>query len=102
VLKARRRKINNYRKKFNISQGGYQIMSPSDNEVVKSIDRKLSIIMGLLAYQLVHGMTVVEGAPILKRLGFTYSEIAYVFDSTSKAVSVRLAEAKKKPKKRKG
>ncbi len=71
-------------------------MAYSDNDTLSAIDHKLSILVNLLAYQVVQNMTVAEGAPLLKRLGFTQREIAAVFDSTAKAISVRLAEAKKK------
>jgi DNA-directed RNA polymerase specialized sigma24 family protein len=43
-------------------------------------------------------MTLSEGAPLLRRLGFNSSEIAEIYDSTSNTVNVRLAEAKKKKK----
>ncbi len=65
---------------------------------LQSIDRKLSLIINLLAYQIVQDKTVAEGAPLLKRMGLSQSEIAEIFDSTANAVSVRLAEAKKKSK----
>jgi hypothetical protein len=67
-----------------------------DTEDLKSIDRKLGVLISLIAYQIAEGKTVAEGAPVLKRLGLSSSEIADVFDSTAKAVSVRIAEAKKK------
>jgi len=66
------------------------------DEVLTSIDRKLSIIMNLEAYRIIKDMTITEGAPILRRLGMAPGEIASVFDTTSRSVSVRLAEAKKK------
>jgi DNA-directed RNA polymerase specialized sigma24 family protein len=44
----------------------------------------------------VQGKTVAEGAPLLKRMGLTLSEIAEVFGSTTNSVNVRLNEAKKK------
>ncbi len=71
-------------------------MPTSEKDALHSIDRKLALVINLLAYQIVQGKTVAEGAPLLKRLGFTQNEIAQVFDSTAKSVSVRLAEAKKK------
>jgi predicted RNA polymerase sigma factor len=63
---------------------------------MQSIDRKLSVLIALTAYQIAEGKTVAEGAPVLKRLGLSASEIADVFDSTANAVNVRIAEAKKK------
>jgi hypothetical protein len=60
------------------------------------INKKLDIVTKLLAYQTVGKMTVAEGAPILRRLGFAPADIAAVYESTPKAVSVRLAEARKR------
>jgi hypothetical protein len=67
--------------------------------VFSEISRKLNVLCHLLAYQTVAKMTLSEGAPLLKRLGFTNSEIASVYDSTANTVAVRLNEAKKKTKK---
>ena len=69
-----------------------------DNDLGE-IDRKLDVLIKLLAYQTVGKMTLTEGAPLLRRLGFTPTEIAAIYGSNSKVVSVRLAEAKKKTKK---
>jgi len=71
-------------------------MKSGDEAVVRSIDRKLSVVIQLLAYGIVRDKTVSEGAPVLKRFGLTADEIASVFDSTAKAVGVRVAEAKRK------
>jgi len=76
-------------------------MPKAEADVLSSVDRKLTTMSNLIAYQIVQGMTIAEGAPILKRLGLTATEIAAVFDSTANAISVRLAEAKKKPQRRK-
>ncbi len=76
-------------------------MPISNKDVLDSIDRKLSILINLIAYQVAQGKTVAEGAPILKRLGLRPIEIAEMFGSSSKSISVRLAEAKKKPQSRK-
>jgi hypothetical protein len=65
-------------------------------DILSSIDRKLTILMHLEAYLLIGDKTITEGAPILKRLGMKPSEIAAVFDTTSRTVSVRLSESKKK------
>lgn len=56
----------------------------------------VDILTMLLAYQTFGAMPLSESAPILKRLGFSNPQIAAIFASTAKAVSVRLAEAKKK------
>ncbi len=69
---------------------------PTDQELLESVDRKLGVLIKLISYQIAEGKTVAEGAPVLRRLGLTPSEIATVFDSTAKAVTVRIAEAKKK------
>jgi len=65
-------------------------------EKLNQIERKLDILINLMAYQMVKDMTIAEGAPILKRLGFQNAEIAAIFDTTRKTVSVSLAQAKKK------
>ena len=74
-------------------------MNSNQLDVLSSLDRKLSILINLFAYQIVGQMTVTEGAPVLKRLGLNPSEIASVFQSTAKTVRVRLSEAKRKPAK---
>ena len=71
-------------------------METKQDDLLISIDRKLSILINLEAYVLVGQMTITEGAPILKRLGLDASEIASVFDTTAGTVHVRLSESKKK------
>jgi len=63
---------------------------------LKEITHKLDVLLSLIAYQTVEKKILSEGAPLLRRLGFTPSEIAAVYDSTANAVNVRLAEAKKR------
>jgi hypothetical protein len=70
----------------------------ADNNQLEEINRKLGILLRLLAYQTVESMTLSEGAPLLRRLGLNSGEIAEIYESTPNAVSVRLAEAKKKKK----
>jgi hypothetical protein len=70
----------------------------SDDTALNEINRKLDRLISLLGYQTVEKKTLSEGAPLLRRLGFTAAEIAAIYDSTSNAVNVRLAEAKKKKK----
>lgn len=70
----------------------------SDENALKEINRKLDTLTKLVAYQTIGKMTLSEGAPLLRRLGFTSAEIAAIYDSTAHTVSVRLAEAKKKKK----
>lgn len=73
-------------------------MSSYDDQALESIDRKLSVLIYLMAYQVAQGKKIAEGAPLLRRLGLRQSEIAEIFDSTAKSISVRLAEAKRKPR----
>lgn len=70
-----------------------------NDDSLSEVNRKLDVLLKLLAYQTVGKMTLTEGAPLLRRLGFTSSEIAAIYGSTTNVVSVRLAEAKKKTKK---
>jgi hypothetical protein len=67
---------------------------------IAELNRKLDLVVRLLAYQLVSGKTLSHGAPILKRIGMTAQEIAAVFDTTANTVSVRLTESKKAKKNR--
>lgn len=67
----------------------------SNEEKIDELNRKLDVIVRLLAYQLVSGKTLSHAAPILKRLGLTASEIAAVFDTKATTVHVRLSESRK-------
>lgn len=69
-------------------------------EVLQEVDRKMMILINLMAYEIVEGKTLAEGAPLLRRLGLKYNEIAAIYGSSAKVVSVRLAEAKRKQSKR--
>jgi transcriptional regulator len=71
----------------------------NNDQQISEVNRKLDILLKLLAYQTVGKMTLIEGAPLLRRLGFTQSEIAAIYGTNAKVISVRLAEAKKKSKK---
>jgi len=71
-------------------------MSSENDNSFKAIDRKLTILINLMAYHIVEGKTQAEGAPILKRLGLRDGEIAAIFNSTAKAISVSIAVAKRK------
>ena len=68
---------------------------------LEEISHKLDVLINLLAYQTVEKMTITQGAPLLRRLGFTASEIAAIYGTNRNVVNVRLAEAKKKEKKSK-
>jgi len=67
-----------------------------NNETLSRILHQLELITRLLAFQTFSNTKMFEGAPVLKKLGFSNPEIASVYDSNAKAVSVRLAEAKRK------
>lgn len=69
-----------------------------DQENLISLNRKLDVIIQLLAYQTVSGMTITQGVPILRRLGLNSAEIASIFATTKKTVQVRMAEARKSKK----
>lgn len=73
-------------------------MTNDSNESLDAVDRKLSILIRLAAYQLVQGKPLAEAAPILRRLGLPPSEIAAVFDSTTNTVNVMVSKGKKKKK----
>ena len=70
----------------------------SSDQTINELNRKLDLVVRLLAYQLASGKTLSHGAPILKRLGLTASEIAAVFDTTPNTVNVRLAESRRTKK----
>lgn len=60
--------------------------------------REMRILQRLIALSLIEGKTQVEGIRILARTGLDRNEIAEVCGTTPNAVSVRLAEAKRKKK----
>ncbi len=63
---------------------------------LREIDRKLAMLINLVAYQLVEGKTLSESVAVLSRLGLKPSEIAAIYGTTAKSVSVRLAESRRK------
>ena len=65
-------------------------------ETIAKIYTKLEVLIRLQAYSIIANKNVSEGAPILRRLGLTPTEIAAIFDTTSNSVKVRIAESKKK------
>jgi hypothetical protein len=75
-------------------------MPTQTHDLTPEIDRKLDILISLLAYQVAGEMTVAEGAPILRRLGMNPTEIAAVFGSTTGAVQTRIKEARKRSSKK--
>jgi hypothetical protein len=70
----------------------------SNEEKMDELNQKLDLVVRILAYQLVSGKTLSNGAPVLKRLGLSASEIAAVFGTTQNTVNVRLTESKKAKK----
>jgi hypothetical protein len=68
------------------------------NDILSEVNRKLDVIIRILAYQVVAKMTLSEGAPLLKRIGLNASEIAAVYDSSPKSISVRISEARRREK----
>jgi hypothetical protein len=70
----------------------------ANEDKLDELNRKLDLIVRILAYQLVSGKTLSNGAPVLKRLGLSAGEIAAVFDTTPNTVNVRLTESKKAKK----
>lgn len=73
-------------------------MQNRDDELLESIDRMLSLLVNLTAYQIAQGKTIAEGAPLLRRLGLRQGEIAAIFNTTVNTIGVRLAEARKRPR----
>jgi len=67
----------------------------TDQTKLDEVARKLDLVVRILAYQLVADTTLSQGAPVLKRLGLSASEIATVFDTTANTVRVRLTESRK-------
>jgi predicted RNA polymerase sigma factor len=70
----------------------------TNEELVAGISAKITVLTRLIAYQTVSQMTLSEGAPLLKRLGFSNSEIAAIYETSANTVAVRLTEAKKRVK----
>jgi len=77
------------------------MMAEDLTEILNTLNRRLAVLIHLMAYEMVQGKTLAEAAPVLRRLGLTPGEIATVFDSTAQAVSVRVSEAKRKGGKKK-
>jgi hypothetical protein len=73
----------------------------SDQELLGEISSKLDILIRLVAAGVGEGLSLAERAPVLQRAGLDRNVIAAVCNSTPEAVSVRLAEAKRKTRKKK-
>jgi hypothetical protein len=77
-----------------------------DDQIAKSIAQDLRVISRTLAYLCLatpgmNGAGVGEQAQLLKRLGLDNQEIARLFGTTPKTISVRAAEVKKNRGKKK-
>ena len=66
------------------------------DEALIEISKKLDILIRLFAATVGSGLTVVERAPLLSRAGLDRNTIAAICGTTPAAVSVRLAEAKRR------
>jgi len=77
---------------------------PIDDEGLKRLENKLDTLIRLLGMSTGVGLSTAERAPMLQRAGMDRASIAAVCDASVEAISVRLAEAKRKKssKKRKG
>jgi hypothetical protein len=70
----------------------------NDVDAISEIGRKLDILIRLVAMQVGSELSVAVRAPLLSRAGLDRSLIASVCNTTPGAVSVRLAEAKRRPR----
>jgi hypothetical protein len=77
---------------------------PLDDEHLERLENKLDTLIRLLGMSTGVGLSTAERAPMLQRAGMDRASIAAVCDASVEAISVRLAEAKRKKssKKRKG
>jgi hypothetical protein len=77
---------------------------PIDDEHLERLENKLDTLIRLLGMSTGVGLSTAERAPMLQRAGMDRASIAAVCDASVEAISVRLAEAKRKKssKKRKG
>jgi hypothetical protein len=68
----------------------------SDDESLKTLQNKLDTLIRLLGMTVGVGLPTAERAPMLQRAGLDRSAIAAVCGASVEAISVRLAEAKRK------
>ncbi len=64
-------------------------------ENIETLERKLDLLIRVVAAQCVAGKGASESIEILGRLGIARDEIARICNTTANTVSVRLSEAKK-------
>ncbi|HTU46868.1 MAG TPA: hypothetical protein VMF91_17515 [Bryobacteraceae bacterium] len=69
---------------------------PLDEECWKTLENKLDTLIRLLGMTVGVGLSTAERAPMLQRAGLDRVAIAAVCDASVDAISVRLAEAKRK------
>lgn len=69
---------------------------PTDDDRLDRVENKLDILIRLLGMTVGAGMSTAERAPILHRAGLDRTSIAAICDASVEAISVRLAEAKRK------
>jgi DNA-directed RNA polymerase specialized sigma24 family protein len=76
-------------------------MKPRTDPTWEQLSAKLDLIARLLAYLVAAGHDNLEQRAVaLNALGLSTAEIARVCNTTRNTISVRLAEAKKRPKSR--
>lgn len=71
-----------------------------DEELLREIGRKMDTLILLIGSNVGPELSVADRAPLLSRAGLDRNAIAAICNTTPAAVSVRLAEAKRKPSKR--
>jgi hypothetical protein len=68
----------------------------ADDEGFKKLESKLDTLIRLLGMSIGEGLSTAERAPMLQRAGMDRASIAAVCNASVEAISVRLAEAKRK------
>lgn len=73
-------------------------MPRESSDVLQEISAKLDILIRLGGMAIGNQLSVAERAPLLARTGLDRNEIADICNTSPAAISVRLAEAKRKPR----
>ena len=71
-----------------------------EEKLLRELGEKLDKLILLIGSTVGKELSVAERAPLLSRAGLDRNAIAAICNTTAAAVSVRLAEAKRKPSKR--
>lgn len=72
---------------------------PEKTILLTKISNEMKVLTRLLAYNITQGQkTVADKAMILSRLGLSLAEMSVICGTSPKAVSVRLAEARRNKK----